>query len=65
MPSMHKQSVDASATPSAVSFYEAFLRSPNFLGWLKDRTETMRFTTRNRYLKRLESKRDIPLLKKG
>ena len=58
MPSMHVHSSgsDASATSSAVAFYEAFLRSPNFMAWLKDRTEAMQNTTRSRYLHRLESK---------
>lgn len=56
MPTMHSGSSDASATASAVAFYEAFLRSPNFMAWLRDRSDAMQSTARSRYLLRLESK---------
>lgn len=56
MPTMHMHSshTDATATSSAIAFYEKFLSSPNFLGWLKDRSEAMQATSRMRYLQRLQ-----------
>ncbi|KAK9894899.1 DUF1630-domain-containing protein [Cystobasidium minutum MCA 4210] len=56
MPSMNMHSGnDTTATASAISFYERFLQSPNFLTWLRSRTEVTQYTTRARYLQRLET----------
>lgn len=56
LPSIHMHSNnDTTATHSAISFYEHFLRSPNFLTWLQSRTEATQHTTRARYLHRLET----------
>lgn len=56
IPSINMNS-NSATTPStsAISFYEHFLRSPNFLTWLQSRTEATQHTTRARYLHRLES----------
>lgn len=57
-------STDSSATSTAINFYERFLRSPNFLSWIRDRSDTMHSTNRERYLKRLQSEflRDVTML---
>ncbi|KAL7005569.1 hypothetical protein EMMF5_004814 [Cystobasidiomycetes sp. EMM_F5] len=45
---------DSNVNSAAIAFYQRFLDSPNFQGWLKHRSETTISTARSRYIHNLE-----------